>query len=180
VAAPDGSVSLYLQATLNNELTSECSIMRRHALKKRGADEQFHQTSVVRNETQGERRTYSRALASETKSGRLRLARRGTTVYFLFAEGDSPLFRLVRVEELTDDDVLDGSLRIINQTHGPGHVRVVWKTLSVRAEKLSGMAMEDAAGIVAKLDRERAALPVRFTHRQLEFDRSGPAVAAAR
>lgn len=164
VSAPDGSVSLYLQATLDNELQTECSTMRRHSLKKRGADEQYHQTALVQHAAQGERRSYSRQMASETSFGRLRLARRGTTVYYLLAEGDSPLFRLARVEELTADDIADGNLRIINQTHGPGELRVVWKSLSIRAEKLTGLALENPSEIVARLDRERAMLPVRFVH----------------
>ena len=82
-------------------------------------------------------------------------------MYFLHAEGDSPLFQLARTEELTADEIATGDLRIVNQTHGPGRLQVVWKSLSIRAAKLE---IEEHSEIVAKLNEERAALPTRFVH----------------
>ena len=163
-AAPAGSASLYLQAMLDNPLQTECGLLRRQASDKADPDQQFYQTVVVTKEAAGERRSYSKSLPIEAFAGRLRLARRGKTVYFLVAEGDSSLFRLVRTEQATDDDIASGNLRIISQTKEAGRLRVVWKSLSIRAEKLSGLAAEDSAAVVAELNRQRAALPIRFAH----------------
>ena len=110
------------------------------------------------------RRSYSKSLPFEAFAGRLRLAGRGKTVYFLIAEGDSSLFRLVRTEPAANDQITSGNVRLINQTNGPGRLRVVWKSLSIPAEKLSGIATEDSAAAVAELNRQRAAMPIRFAH----------------
>jgi hypothetical protein len=162
-AAPDGSASLCLQGTLDNSQQTECGVLRRQTNDKVDADQQFYQTVVVTKEP-AERRSYSRAMPVEAFAGKLRLARRGKNVYFLIAEGDSSLFRLVRTEQMTDDQIASGNLRLINQTKEAGRLRVVWKSLSIRAEKLSGLATEDPTAAVAELNRQRAGMPVRFAH----------------
>jgi hypothetical protein len=70
----------------------------------------------------------------------------------------------VRTEKLSADEIRSGNFRILTQTHGPGHIAVVWKSLSIRAEKLNGLAIEDQDMFVAELDRERASLPAVFAH----------------
>jgi hypothetical protein len=92
----------------------------------------------------------------------LRLARRGDVVYFLIAEGDSPNFRIVRTEQVAAADVKLDALRLIAQIKEAGRIDLVWKSLTVRAEGLSGLALEDPAEVVAELDRQREALPARF------------------
>jgi len=160
----DGSASVSLQATLGNETQAECAVMRRQTNDKVDPDQQFHQTVVVHKEPAGERRGYSKAMPNEAFAGSLRLLRRGKTVHFLVADGDSTQFRLLRSEEIAENHVPTGCLRLFNMTNGPGHMLVVWKMLSIRAQKLSGLALENPREMVAALDRQRATLPHRLTH----------------
>ena len=86
----------------------------------------------------GKRSNVSREIATcEAASGRLRLARRGSEVYFLFAEGDSPVFRLFGRQTVTAAKTrTDGiSLRVL--ADGDASCRVVWKSIRLRAEKLA-------------------------------------------
>jgi hypothetical protein len=68
---------------------------------------------------------------------------------------------LARTEELTADEIATGDLKIVNQTHGPGRLQVVWRSLSIRASKLE---IEEHSEIVTELDDQRASLPTRLTH----------------
>ena len=73
---------------------------------------------------------------TEALSGRLRLARRGNEVYFLFAEGDSQNFQMVGQQTVnTANSRTDGiSLRVL--ADGNSSCSVVWKSIHLRAENL--------------------------------------------
>lgn len=73
---------------------------------------------------------------SEATSGRLRISRRGDMVHFLFAEADSPRFRIIASERATTDSLPVKGITLNAIKMGPGTTSVVWKDLSVRAEKL--------------------------------------------
>jgi hypothetical protein len=160
----DGSASLYLQAALDTAQLTECAVMRRQTNDKVDPDQQFHQSVIVHKAPAGDRRSYSKAMPNEAVSGSLRLARRGKVMHFLIADGDSTQFRLVRSEEVGEERISSGNLRLFNQTSGPGRMFVVWKSISVRADKLTGIAVEDPIQLVASLDRQRAALPQQLSH----------------
>lgn len=75
---------------------------------------------------------------SETSAGRLRLSRRGDRAYFLFAENDSDIFRLVSTSEFSELAVPRYGLRCDMQMwglHSKSHVRV--KSLDIRAEQIT-------------------------------------------
>jgi len=156
-----GSSGLFLHAFLDSAKSNECLIYRRH-LQHRLVPQPIIQASYVTREVGGARRDRFNHEVVEAKSGRLRLARRGETVYYLFAEGDSPNFRLFGSRTATKDDLR--SVRLTVQTHGEGLTKVVWKSLTIRAEKLSGMALLRHQDLLAELDKQRAALPHRFEH----------------
>jgi hypothetical protein len=84
--------------------------------------------------------------AEEVTSGRLRLARRGDMVYSLLAAGDSDHFRVVHFEKSVDNPSHADGIRLqvgLNSSvDGDCTMSVVWKKLVVRAEKLSGPAVE--------------------------------------
>ena len=61
---------------------------------------------------------------NESDSGKLRLARRGKTVYYLYADGDSTQFRLHRKQEVSQDPVKVNGLWLFTQV--PLEQRV-WK-----------------------------------------------------
>ena len=156
-----GSSGAILQATLDNEDATECLIYRRH-LRHRAVPEPVVQAQYVTREVGGARRSHFPTQVVEATAGRLRLARRGETVYFLFAENDSPHFRLFGKSQASTDDIRQ--LRLWTQTHLEGMTKVVWKNLTIRAERLSGLAVRDLNELLADLNKQRDALPQRFAH----------------
>ena len=72
----------------------------------------------------------------ETASGKLRLARRGKTLYFLFANGDSDQFRLYRTHEVSDSPVIGNSLELQTVTAAMGRTSTIWKSLTIHADQL--------------------------------------------
>jgi hypothetical protein len=119
------------------------------------------------------RRNYFASQTVEANAGRLRLARRKDRMYYLFAENDSDQFRIIGESSYPTSDLQLEGVRLVMQTYGQtGSTSVVWKNLTVRAEGLSGPAMEDIAELLKQLDRQRNELPESFTH---DFTRQPPA-----
>ena len=54
------------------------------------------------------------------------------------------------------------SIRLITQSHLEGQTSAVWKSLSIRAEGLSGLALINQQDVLAKLDQQREALANQF------------------
>lgn len=162
--APDGRVTLMLLAGVNAAVVQDCLLYHAALARKDGSSDLIFQTMISRPDGVAPRNQFTVAEPFEAESGRLRLARRGDMVYFLIAENDSPNFRLLRTERIAADDLVFEGLRFMTQSNGPGGVDVVWKTFSVRAERLGGPALEDAAQIVAELDRQRELLAEQFVH----------------
>ena len=156
-----GSSGVFLQAILDSEKSNECLIYRRH-IWHRAEPQPIVQASYVGREVGGARRDRFTPAVVEAPGGRLRLARRGDTVYFLFAENNSPLFRLFATETAPLDDVR--LLKLMTQTHLEGMTKVVWKSLTIRATELSGLALQNRGEVMAKMDKERDSLASHFVH----------------
>lgn len=83
------------------------------------------------------RRLYFAPQPAEGKAGRLRLSRRGETIYYLAADNDSNRFRLVGKETFSKADLQTQGIRLGVQAQGPqGLASVRFLELSVRAERL--------------------------------------------
>ena len=74
---------------------------------------------------------------TESTAGRLRMARRGATLYYLFAENDSPEYRLLETEEISDSSSVPDGLHFHTMCDGSGETSVVWKSFTLRAERLT-------------------------------------------
>lgn len=76
----------------------------------------------------------------ESTSGRLRIARRGKMMYFLFAEGNSPQYRIIYEREVNDLPLMVSGIRLAAGTWAggetPGEANVVWKRLNVKADSI--------------------------------------------
>lgn len=72
----------------------------------------------------------------EATSGRLRLSRRGSLMHFLFAEQDSPYYRMLHTEPASDEPVDASGVKIIGIANGVGSASVVVKHLLIRAERI--------------------------------------------
>lgn len=93
----------------------------------------FHAARLTLN-PDGSRSFHADTVTCEANSGRLRLARRGDEIYFLFAEGDSANFRLAGIHKVTDADSLGVDLTAV--ANGTATVDVVWKDITIAAEEL--------------------------------------------
>ena len=140
---------------------------REHHLQRKlfvFADREEQVTQAAVGEKRGTETQYSffDAPPEESTSGRLRLVRRGTTIYSLIAEQDSDHYRLVHREPATQDEA-KFQLRVGH--HKGGATSVVWKSLDVRAEDSFGVSGSPLKTIT-ELDAERSQLS---KHRTWDF-----------
>ncbi|WP_197444333.1 DUF1583 domain-containing protein [Maioricimonas rarisocia] len=79
-------------------------------------------------------------VADACTSGRMRIVRQGKTMTFLIAEADSDAWRVLHSQEATDAPLSPTGVRLCAGTYSTtapyGTSRVVWKTLSIRAEQI--------------------------------------------
>ena len=111
-----------------------------HCRTTRGHHKNGHRSingQLMTAQPDGGRRTRASQQTCEADSGRLRLARRGDKIYFLFAEGDSPVFRIIGTQTATADDVAATGVRLVACAGEGARTSVVWKHLSLRAEELT-------------------------------------------
>lgn len=155
-----GSSSLMLVAAVENVTSDECFITRRHMYDANGTQRQVVQCAIVQKTPDGEKRDYFITKPMEERSGRLRLARRGSKVYFLSAEGRSPSFRVWGSRDFPTDPVSMQGIRLVNQMHQKGESSVLWKYLSVRAESFSVPAIDELDPRIVALNKQRSELPV--------------------
>lgn len=156
LASEDGSSTILLSIDLDNEMKDHFRMLRRFERKKfpRGS---FIRYSLVKERERRHSFTNSSPLMEESKSGSMRIARRGRNIYLLYAEGDSPNYRLIGVEASTDDDVL--GVQLGAQSYLQSMTRVVWKNVTIRAEQI-----ETEAETIKTLNVQRDQLEDNFRH----------------
>jgi hypothetical protein len=138
-SAADRSCTVALLAITDGDRANEHLVMRRIRSFESGNDEQIVQCCSVVSLANGQRRSYPAHQPFEADTGKLRLARRGNRLYYLFSEGDTGTFRLLHSEEVVTDDLQPEGLRLMLQAHDTGSAAsVVWKNLVIRAERLPG------------------------------------------
>lgn len=171
-AVEGGNATATLMAILSNATSDESAVSRKYVHRANDVHENIGQCLQVFRPVEGERRDYFGTVPMEESSGRLRLARRGNQMYFLTAEGDSPHFQLRGQRETAIDDVQLNGLRLLTQIFQQGgHISIVWTHLIVRAEGLSGRAVEDFDSQLVRLNEEREQLKERFSW---DFSRDAP------
>ena len=79
--------------------------------------------------------------AEACDSGRLRISRIGTRMYFMIAEEDSNVFRLIHDADVADEQLRLDGIRLAagtwdNRSSETGEVDVKWKRLENRAESI--------------------------------------------
>ncbi len=139
--------------TLDDERASEHHIYRKSYMID---DRQEHVTQAAIFEKRGQDTQigFLNAPAEEAVSGRLRMVRRGTTMYSLFAEHDSPHYRLVHRETVSSETA---RFRIQVCHHKEGQTSVLLKALDVRAASFSGVT-KGPLKTLTELDAERLLL----------------------
>ena len=111
--------------------------------------QQLSQASVSFAEplTPGAGQWRAEVTACETDSGRLRLARRGKKLFYLFAEGDSETFHLFGTEEVSQSDTIRHGVRLQAFAFG-GDTSVVWKNVILRAERMTWFPVPSQANVL--------------------------------
>ena len=167
-----GEGNIELTVSLDDEHASSFHLFRKHYVFPENRMEQIAQAAISRKRGAETQYSFFAAPAEETVTGRLRIVRRGTTLFGLIAERDSKQFRLIHRETMAPDDA---RFRFIVGHNKPGITSVLWKSLDIRAEGNSG-AITGPLKSVAELDSERAKLPA---HRQWDFHASTPQAGKA-
>ena len=125
---------IMLVVELDDEKRRQCRILRiRDELQR-----QELQSSLSEIHQDGNRSFSARpAKKTEAAAGRMRMARRGTTLYYLFAENDSSEFRVLETEEISDSSSVPDGLHFHTMCDGQGETSILWKSITVRAERLT-------------------------------------------
>ena len=112
-------------------------------------------------------------IVDESKSGRLRLSRRGDTVYALHAIGESPIFRLIGEPKVAPCEIAH-AVRLCTQNGNGLSSSVLWHDLEVRAERIDKLSVEDSADVVAMLNQQRKSKNhFEMDFRQQDFSETG-------
>ena len=159
--AQRGSGGTYLQVELDNAGATNCILLLRHYWRSHRV-KPIIQAAHNDRRVGGVRRDKFPEKTTEATAGRLRLARRGDTLYFLFAENDSPNFRLVGTQTVSRDE--PAKVRLVTDSHREGATKVVWKSLTIRADRLAGLAISDQEKVLTNLNKQRDKLPHHFEH----------------
>jgi hypothetical protein len=103
-----------------------------------------YSTHRATTDPQGKRQHEVHFSSAKNRSGKLRLSRRGETLHYAVADGEGADFQELRQVKLGTDDL--SVVRLAVHSDGArGGLDVLWKDLSIRAERLPGLPGEAAA-----------------------------------
>ncbi len=162
----EGYCSAILQVLLDDDSSTEINVRRRHNLFGSSVEGQHVIFGdVTRRNVSGtqQRSTFEQPCAAGP-TGRLRIARRGSTAYILYAEGDNSEFQLVGQREVPTSDVVLGGIRLRVQTFRKSFTSVRVKDVVAFAEKRVEQPMTawPADRILAEINKRRQTLPVQL------------------
>ncbi|MBC7964348.1 MAG: DUF1583 domain-containing protein, partial [Fuerstia sp.] len=133
-AVGDEHGCIMLVVELDDKKRQQCRILRiRDELQRH----ELHSSLSEVHQDGGRSFSARQPKKTEASSGRLRLARRGTTLYYLFAENDSSVFRVLETETISDSPSVSDGLHFHTMCNGKGDTSVLWKSISIRAERLT-------------------------------------------
>lgn len=115
-----------------------CGLYRRYQGFDYGGPVNEHQLLFAHKQTNPDGKlVYSGSnTAEESLAGRIRIARRGTTLTALYAEDDSPFFRIIATRKISPADSVMTPIRLLLQAEGTSRVQVVWQKLTIQAEEI--------------------------------------------
>jgi len=142
----------------NSDMTDVCGVYRSLARNEHNRRVSFVHSSRPPGKPYTVRGGFK---VEESKSGRLRIARRGSTIYALSSSDDSPNYKLVGQREITDQPLAIQGLRMTLMSSAESFVGVTWKELDVRAEELSGLLLSDPQPIVESMNKRRESMSAR-------------------
>lgn len=135
-----GNGNLQILILLDDDVQTEIRLHRKQWLQDSGAQAQLLQPAIFYTKPDGKTHYgFLRDIPEESTGGKLRLVRRGTDMYFLYAENDSENFRLAYQVTVPDAPTLFGGIKGIIETHQEGDTAAVWKCVTVKAESTPDM-----------------------------------------
>lgn len=152
-----GEGNIQLSLKLDDERASELHFFRKRYVFEGSKSEEIIQPAIFEKRGKETQFTFLSAPAEESASGRMRTVRRGTNLFWLYAERDSSEFRLIHRETVSD---ADATVRLVVGHHKTGSTSVVWKSLDVRSESAFG-SLGGPLKTLAELDAERDKLPAK-------------------
>lgn len=168
-----GHCSFSISLILADEAVTQTNYRRRHNGYDQREDQQLAYADVVSYLKGEPRRSNIGYKPAESKSGTLRVARRGNRLYTLYAEGDSPSFRITGESDFPEDDVQLGGIILTALTFKESDISFRLKQFTVRAERITGPAYEapTSKAVLAELNKRRRELPIAG---DFDFSRKGP------
>lgn len=127
-----GDAGIMLNATLNEGQSHEYRALR---MKTTAGNHDLH-SSVSFARPDGGRTYVGDSKSFEALSGRIRLARHGQRVYYMFAENDSDHFFLFGSEPASPADTAVDGIFLHSFCNGVSISQVTWTRLSLRAERI--------------------------------------------
>lgn len=127
-----GDAGIMLNATLEEEHRHEYRALR---MKTTPGNHDLH-SSVSAVRPDGGRTYVGDSKSFEALSGRIRLARRGQRVYYLFAENDSDHFFLFGSESSSNADTAVDGIFLHSFCNGVSISQVTWTKIVLRAERI--------------------------------------------
>ncbi|MFO0998932.1 MAG: DUF1583 domain-containing protein [Planctomycetaceae bacterium] len=154
-AIDGGESNIQLAVTLDDDRSRECFLFRKVYGVPHGTREQLIQAAIFEKRGGETQFLFFSNPAEESISGRMRLVRSGAKLSYLYSEDESPEFRLIHTETISE---ADATVKLVVGQHKAGYSQVVWRNLTVRSQSAFG-GPEKAAKTVAQLDKERSELP---------------------
>lgn len=142
----------------DNETRDACGIYRKLSRNKTNRRVALLHSSHPLDRPYTVRSDYA---VEESTSGRLRMVRRGSTIYGLYAQDDSPNFRFIKKFEATNEPLLVQGFRLTFMSSKQASVAVTWNELDIRAEQISGLPPSDPEPVLEALNVQRESLPAR-------------------
>lgn len=129
----DKDSCIMLGVQLDDELQHQCRMLR---IRTEAKLQQVHASLSVIHKDGGRSFGAQEPTACEATKGRLRLARRGTTLHYLFAENDSAQFRVIGTEQVSDKPCVPDGITLHTLCHGSGETQVLWKSITLRSSRI--------------------------------------------
>ena len=155
---PGGYGSASIRLSFDDEYSSWCTWLLRTERLKNNFEDGFLQLMMSRRREGKTFHEYFRAGSAEYSAGRLRVARRDETLYFMTAEENSPYFRVMKKMPVSRDPTLTSGIRLLASSHEVGETKVTWKDIRIRAEKITGVAVREAGFTLEQLNAQRQKL----------------------
>jgi hypothetical protein len=141
VNSPGADGVVWLFAAFDNDRKDHVALLR-----KQYWSGECHFQSNHSWEANGGRRNLRKGTVHDGSAGVLRLSRRGEKVYCLFAEDEAGPFRVLDEFDVPPGNVLLDGLRLMVESHDKAVTNIVWKRLTVHAEKITKPKTEELAG----------------------------------